>query len=253
MKILFIILITTFLNANIFDDFYIYKSNRSYEEKDYKSSFEYLNNIKNKNDKVFYNQGNILYLQEKYEEAIEYYEKVQNTELKHQINHNIANSYVKLEDYEKAIFYYKKALEYKKDEKTKYNLELSKLKQEEIEQLNKKDLLKGSCPVVSFGTLVELHEDTLFDRLYFDENELLTDAKIDEKKENIVSNTKDDGQKRDIIIEENKNIITEVKDAKLQLNSYFTQKWDKNAQMDSLNTLIIPLEKGVISDSPKPW
>lgn len=252
MKILFVIFLATFLNANIFDDFYIYKSNKSYENKDYKSSFNYLNNIKDKNDKVFYNQGNILYLQEKYEEAIDYYEKVKDLELKHQINHNIANSYVKLQNYEKAIEYYIKALEYKKDEKTKFNLELSKLKKYEIDKKNQRDLVKESCSIKSFGSLLELHEDTIFDRMNFDENTTLYEAKINENKENKVSNTIDDDIKRTIIIEDENNKI-KTKNAKFELNSYFEQKWDKNAQIDSSNTLIVPLEKGVVHDSKKPW
>lgn len=252
MKILFVIFLATFLNANIFDDFYIYKSNKSYENKDYKSSFNYLNNIKDKNDKVFYNQGNILYLQGKYEEAIDYYEKVKDLELKHQINHNIANSYVKLQNYEKAIEFYNKALEYKKDEKTKFNLELSKLKKYEIDEKNQRDLVKESCSIKSFGSLLELNENTIFDRMNFDENITLYEAKIDQNKENKVSNTIDDDIKRTIIIEDENNKI-KTKNAKFELNSYFEQKWDKNIQIDSSNTLIVPLEKGVVHDSKKPW
>jgi hypothetical protein len=77
-------------------------------------------------------------------------------------------------------------------------------------------------------------------------------AKIDETKENIVSNIKSDDTQRDIILDKEDTQI-ESKKAKFELNPYFEQKWDKNIQEDSLKTLLIPLEKGVISDNKKPW
>lgn len=250
---LLIILFTMFLKANsLFDDYYIYKGNKFYEKKEYGTALKYLEKIENKNSKIFYNMGNILYIQGKYEEAIEHYEKIEDSTIKHQINHNIANSYVKLKNYEKAIEFYLKALEYKNDEKTKYNLELIKLKKEEIDKENQRALVKESCPIKSFGSLVELHEDTIFDKFNFDENKPMYKAKIDETKENIVSNIKSDDTQRDIILDKEDTQI-ESKKAKFELNPYFEQKWDKNIQEDSLKTLLIPLEKGVISDNKKPW
>lgn len=254
MRIFLIILfLSIFLKANVFlDDYYIYQTNKFYEKKEYEKALKYLEKIENKNSKIFYNMGNILYIQGKYEEAIDYYEKVKDLELKHQINHNMANSYVKLQNYEKAIEFYKKALEYKNDEKTKYNLELIKLKKEEIDKENQRILIKESCPVKSFGTLVELHEETIFDKFDFDEDKPMYKAKIDETKENIVSNIKTDDTQRDILLDEKDNNIKSQK-AKFELNPYFEQKWDKNIQEDSLKTLLVPLEKGVISDNKKPW
>lgn len=250
---LLIILFTIFLKANsFFDDYYIYQTNKFYEKKEYEKALKYLEKIENKNSKIFYNMGNILYIQGKYEEAIDYYEKVKDLELNHQINHNIANAYVKLKNYEKAIEFYKKALEYKNDEKTKYNLELIKLKKEEIDKENQRSLIKESCPVKSFGALVELHEDTIFNKFDFDENNPMYKAKIDETKENIVSNIKSNDTQRDIILDD-KNIQIKSQKAKFELNAYFEQKWEKNVQEDSLKTLLIPLEKGVISDNKKPW
>ncbi|CAM3893050.1 tetratricopeptide repeat protein [Arcobacter cloacae] len=254
MKIFLIILfLSIYLKANVFlDDFYSYQANKFYEKKEYETTLKYLEKIENKNSKIFYSMGNILYIQGKYEEAIDYYEKVKDLELKHQINHNMANSYVKLQNYEKAIEFYKKALEYKNDEKTKYNLELIKLKKEEIDKENQRSLIKETCPVKSFGALVELHEDTIFDRFNFDEDKPMYKAKIDETKENIVSNIKSDDMQRDIVLDEKDNNIKSQK-AKFELNPYFEQKWDKNIQEDSLKTLFVPLEKGVISDNKKPW
>ena len=252
MKILFIAFFVSFLNASLIDDFYKYTANSFYEKKEYEKAFEYLEKIENKNEKIFYNQGNILYLQGKYEEAIIYYEKVESLELKHQKNHNIANSYVKLENYERAIEFYSKALEYKKDEKTKFNLELIKLKKEEIDKYNQRDLIKESCPIKSFGSLVELHEETIFDRMNFDEETPLYKAKIDETKENKIANITDDNEQRDIFVDDENQKI-QSKKTKFELNPYFEQKWDKNIEIDSLKTLMIPLEKGVVSDSEKPW
>ena len=77
-------------------------------------------------------------------------------------------------------------------------------------------------------------------------------AKIDESKENIVSNIKSDDMQRDIVLDEKDNNIKSQK-AKFELNPYFEQKWDKNIQEDSLKTLLVPLEKGVIIDNKKPW
>lgn len=248
---IFILIIS--LNANSFlDDYYIYQSNKFYDKKEYLLALENLEKVEKKDSKVFYNMGNIFYKLGKYKEAIKNYEKIQDNKLFHQKNHNIANCYIKLEDYENAIKHNQIALKFKNDEKTKFNLELSLLKQDELIQKRKKRLVTQTCPTKSFGKTVELKEDTIFDRLGFDENIPLIKAKVDKNHKNKVSNTIDDDFKREIVVDEKKELNNNTK-TKVAMDFYLEQKWQKKVEDDSMKTLIIPLEKGIVNDDKKSW
>lgn len=249
---LFIFIFTLFLNANsFFDDYYIYQSNKFYDKKEYSQALKNLQKIENKNSTVFYNIGNVFYKLGKYEEAIKSYEKVEDSKLSHQKNHNIGNCYIKLENYDKAINHYEIALKFKNDEKSRFNLELSKLKKEELLKKRKRKLVTQTCSVKSFGKTVELREDTIFDRLGFDENIPMIKAKIDKNHKNKVSNTIDEEIKRDIMIDEKKELKGEK--TKVAMDLYLEQKWQKRVEKESLKTLIIPLEKGFVNDDKKSW
>jgi len=123
----------------------IEKATKAYENKEYKIASDNYRQV-TANSQSFYNLGNALYKQEKYEDAIKAYNKVVTNDknLESQKLYNLGNSYVKTNNLSKAKELYEKALKISDDKQTKENLdavnkELEKQKQKQKEQKNKKD------------------------------------------------------------------------------------------------------------------
>ena len=110
----------------------IKKGNELYEQKEYvQAEVKYRQGLK-KNPQSYgaaYNLANALYKQERYEDAIEYYQ-IAGSKLKEKDNlekaavaHNIGNALLKTEKYTESIQAYKQALRYNpNDEDSRYNL-----------------------------------------------------------------------------------------------------------------------------------
>jgi len=244
---------THFLQADILDDYYLFKGNDFLEDNKYELSLANFEKIKNKNDKIFYNMANILYILEEHDKAIIYYKKVKDISLLHQVNHNMANTYAKLEDFEQVISYNEKALNYKKDEKTKFNLELARLKNLYTEKSTLKDkTYKNKTFLDKKGKLFETNKDTLFEDSDFDEDTLLSESKR-KKNNNDIEIGVFDYQDENILIKEKLEELDSNENNKLLFNTYFEQKWNKSININKTNTLLIPLEKGIINDNKKPW
>lgn len=244
---------TYFLQASILDDYYLFKGNDFLEDNKYELSLANFEKIKNKNDKILYNMANILYILKKYDEAIIYYKKVKNISLLHQVNHNMANTYARLEDFKKVISYNQKALNYKKDEKTKFNLELGKFKNLYLEKSTlKKKTYKNKTFLNRKGKLFETNNDTLFEDSDFDEDTLLFESKR-KKNNNEIQIGMVDYQDENISIDEKLEELDSNENNKLLFNTYFEQKWNRSININKTNTLLIPLEKGIINDNKKPW
>lgn len=258
MKKLFItfVFFSLTLQAALLEDIYIFKAQNAYKSKNYEKALQYYKKIKIKNDKILYNMGNIYYILKKYQKAVEYYERINSQKLQHKKYHNMADCYVKLQDYDKAVVFNKKALEFKNDERTKYNLELSIMIQtqimKKIKQVHKKD------SKTRVGKTIEVDEANFFDNDDFGDESSLKEAKKDTYiKTNQNLSTSKDTQEGLITIKQNKQNENKPKEkklyTKLRLNSYLEQKWDKNLKKTDIHTLLIPLEKGIINDSKKPW
>lgn len=241
-----------YLFAIILDDIYISNGISAYEKKEYKKAYESFSKVEDKSDKVFYNMANSLYKLKKYDEAIKLYKKISDKSLGHKKYHNMANSYIKLKDYEKAVEYYNKALSFKDDERTRFNLSLSEvLKKEQLEKRKKEnsEVTEKICKVGSktIWSLIEpdetnLKQDKKLEFLLRFDN--ISKLEFDDSKKNIYLS---DGKRED----DNKTVLKSKE--KLKIDSYQKQKWDRRVEESSIKTLVIPMEKGVISDSKKPW
>ena len=98
---------------------------KAYETKNYKYASNQYKKVVH-NSEGYYNLGNSLYKEGKYNEALESYQKVvtSDTNLEFQKLHNMGNSYVKLNNLPKAKQMYEKALTLQDDKQTKENLDI---------------------------------------------------------------------------------------------------------------------------------
>lgn len=253
MKIFLVfVFFTISLFANLMDDIYVVKAVKAYEKKEYKKAYESFLKIENKSDKIVYNMANSLYKMKKYKEAIKLYEKIKDESLGHKKYHNLANSYIQLKEYKKAIEYYTMALKFKDDERTKYNLSLSENLQAEVLEKRKEESSEVTEKICKVGSktiwsIVEPKDDNLKrdERLSFLLRfDNISNLEFDDEKKNIYLSE----EKRD---DEDKTMLKSKED--LKIDSYQKQKWDKRVKESTVKTLIIPIEKGVVSDSKKPW
>jgi Ca-activated chloride channel homolog len=94
-------------------------------------------------DKLYYNIGNGLYGQKKYEDAFREYEKSldsKDSELRSKAYYNIGNTHYRMDKLPEAIEDYKKCLDINpNDEDAKYNIEFIKKKLEEQKQDQQKE------------------------------------------------------------------------------------------------------------------
>ena len=124
-----------------------YKAHKAHKvlqsEVDYRKSIS-----KDKNNALAqYNMGDVLFSQEAYKEAANYYREVSvnkkaNKEEKHKAFHNLGNLAMKDKRYEDAVQYYKEALRNDStDDETRYNFALAKemLKKQQNQNKDNKD------------------------------------------------------------------------------------------------------------------
>ena len=125
-KILYSILLATYLNASPQDNYNLTQAYKNYQAGDYNSSQSYLKKIINPSLQSKITLANTYYKQRKYKKAIESYQSIQSTsiKIKQQLYYNIANSYAKISKYNNAKEYYAKVLQLGRDKDAEYNLKL---------------------------------------------------------------------------------------------------------------------------------
>ncbi|NOX37134.1 MAG: tetratricopeptide repeat protein [Calditrichaeota bacterium] len=98
--------------------------------------------------RLHFNVGDALYKKQRYEEALQAFEKALNTRdprLQQQVYYNMGNTYYFLNRYEEAINAYKKALELDpSDQDAKHNLELVRAKLKEMAQKQQQQMGNSS-------------------------------------------------------------------------------------------------------------
>ena len=245
--VLFFFLLQVFVYGNIKDDLYIYKANSAIENKQNAKAYKYLQKVSNKTDTIYYNMANILSEQKNYKQAIVLYEKIKDTKLQHKVLHNMANSYVELFEYEKAISYYKKSLQLHDNPQTKSNLDLANL--EYTKKIQKEKKLKKLKQKFRSGRANEGFADDLDDNMEL--NVTMYESKNDGNKSLVSGISKmDDTSHLGVVIDD--NISDEMNDSKSDFSNYVQEKWDNQFDI-KVHTLLIPLEKGNVNDSKKPW
>ena len=102
---------------------------------------------------TLFEQANSFYTQEKYEDAILYYDSIQQNRLQStELFYNIGNAYYKLQDWPHCILYYEKALKLDaNNEDVLHNLELAQLKiVDKIESIPPLFFEKWITSIISF-------------------------------------------------------------------------------------------------------
>ncbi len=133
-------------HALFFDFLDIYKANKAYKEKDFKTASRYFKKIAlEKNSPAsFFNYANSLYKEKKYNLALKEYQKViaKDKNLRYKTFFNIANCYFKLKKYKKAYIFYNYAKEIHDNKKVRFNLSQTKkfLTKKDIVDLTKKSV-----------------------------------------------------------------------------------------------------------------
>lgn len=231
------------LEASLLDGLNRYKANTAMSSQELDKTKEYLQSIENKDDEVYYNLGNIAYKQEKYQDAIKHYMKVNSKDLEYKKLHNLGNSYVKLKNIDEAIKSYEEALTIQEDVDTKFNLELLKKeqqkdKQEQEEKDNKQDQNQEN------NDKKDKKEDN--------KNNNKSDEKNNEQNSSKSQNSED---KKDKESDSLNNENSDPKEDNKGLTSMEEQKWDKKLSQRDLGTLMIPMRnKGdTNAEDIKPW
>lgn len=113
------------------------QGNKQYEKGEYKDAeINYRKSFETKNDyyKGYFNLGDALYKQEKYDEAATFFNKIIQSDnvdkkVKAQAYHNLGNCLLQQKKYQESIDAYKNSLKIKPEDKdTKYNLEYARKK-----------------------------------------------------------------------------------------------------------------------------
>lgn len=121
--------------------YYLRQGDSHYEFEDYALAEESYRkaNEKDKNLQTRFNLGNSIYKQQRYEEAIQYFEEAANSsgDLKQKANayYNLGNTHLRNQDIEASVEAYKEALRLVPDDfESKRNLYLAKLMQKQEQQ-----------------------------------------------------------------------------------------------------------------------
>jgi Ca-activated chloride channel family protein len=127
--------------AGVLDFMELKEAKEAYEVGEFEKSAKIYSNYaeQSKNGESFFNAGNSLYKQKKYEEAIDSYERAtfDSDKLRAKNFSNIGNAYAKTQNLQKAVESYEKALEIEEDSDTRENLEAVKKLMKEQEQESK--------------------------------------------------------------------------------------------------------------------
>ncbi|CAA6816059.1 MAG: Unknown protein, partial [uncultured Sulfurovum sp.] len=140
-KLIFFIISSNFLWADMFDFQTIEKANKAYAKGDFNNSAKFFNDLNSKEPTVAYDKANAEYKAGDYDKALSDYKNAKGVD-EAQRQHNIGNVHFQKQALDKAIESYEKALKVRYDEDTKFNLELAKKKKEEEqkeEEEKKKD------------------------------------------------------------------------------------------------------------------
>jgi tetratricopeptide (TPR) repeat protein len=234
MRIL-IILLPIVLNAGLFEEFYKFKANSSYNGSDFNKTIKYLNQIEKKNDTIYLKIANSYYRQKQYLKALIYYKKIKYL---HFIKYyNMANCYFKLSLFSKAKDFYKASLKFKNDKDAIYNLNLTQklLRDKRDKKIDPKSSLKeqGYC---------KLFEGS--NPLFKDDNKTFygTLAKFKTNKRFINNLAKEEGSS-DAFYNKVKNSEDKKPQAVDKFNALIENKYDMKLKNKDLKTILILLEK----------
>ncbi len=129
-KIVLLLFLSFFLDAGLFDFYYIHQFKQAYQNKEYKKALKALNHL-NDLPEINFNKANVYYKMGDYYHAIKFYKRAYGKGVKeYQRLFNLGNAYFKAKKIKKAIIAYKASLRIKKTPNALNNLKLAFLFQE---------------------------------------------------------------------------------------------------------------------------
>jgi len=139
MRVLIVLLISIYLQADIFDFWHLRGAKRAYKEGNFTKAIDDFKKLDLSDDHTKYDLANSYYKAKKFKEAKSLYEQISDKSLLFNKWHNLGNTLAFLNDIDGAIKAYKEALKIKEDKDTRYNLELlEKLKKKNEQKKQKK-------------------------------------------------------------------------------------------------------------------
>lgn len=124
------------LNASIFDDYYLHRAYEAYRTGDYNGTERYLEKITLPSLQSRMAKANTFYKQKRYKRALSLYRSIRSTSpmIKQRLYYNIANCYARIKAFDKAVRYYSKTLQLGDDADARYNLKLLLFKRSAAEE-----------------------------------------------------------------------------------------------------------------------
>lgn len=232
-------------DASIVSLYKLQRANYALKHNHLDKALFYYQSINNKNSVEYFNIGDMFYKKQEYLNALQSYKHVLLPQLLPATYYNMANCYVKLGRLNQALFFYKKSLKLKYDKDAKINM------QRVLAVLKKRMKIK-----------IKLHVNETT-KIRSGKNKINKTAKHSLKKP-----TDNGKSKKKKVISYNGNTVNlkahkytlNVKDKMLHVNlkektkmtKLQEMKWEKSIIHHGLQTLLIPLVKGV-KDEQNNW
>lgn len=246
-----LILCSGILLASPLDTWHLYRAQQYTQQQQYsKARAEYVQ-VKPQTDKLRYNQGNLLYREKQYAQAITAYTQIDTPALMHAKFHNIGNCLMHLGETATAIVFYRNALKFLNHPDTQQNLTLAQTRLAEEIKKEKERELKESRVTLTFRDGFNL-----IDRFKEDNGTAdLKDAKTPKNPLKRINSTATTLTRDSSIIETNssrENNSSQEQNStqkSQQPDTYSAQFWKSFFHKRPLKTLLIPLNtQGVSRD-----
>ncbi len=248
---LFFLLLPSILSAGFLSEgYYLWQAKRALQKKEYLKAFEAYRKIRPQNDRLLYNEANLLYRLGNYKEALSLYRQILDPELQGWRLYNMANCYVKLKNYPKAKIYYEAASNYlANDSDLSYNLKKiqARLREQALEDALK-GLKKGQKSVcklerLPYGVRRGYFQGKSFGD-DFESNQTLFEARYSDlllKQANIASvrAPRSDANAEELGDEIKRNIL---RGAKISTKSLESKYYEHKLKLKPFRSLLVPLD-----------
>lgn len=246
MRLLVLSLLTTaFIYGDILKPFYLYKAQQDSTSKQYTAALQNYQKISDKDDKIYYNMGNIFYWQGSFYEALQSYKKIVSLKMRAKKYYNIANCYVKLGELNKALFYYTKSIQLQKDQDTFYNLHMVQKALKKLHKLQHPRKIHTTSQIHAGKNKIEKT----------DTHSIAKRKDVGSKKHKpLISrgNVKGTGVDTEKITDFLTSAQVKIKD-KSPISNLEERKWEETLHNKGLKTLLIPLGGDVNDTQNSSW
>ncbi|ADV46094.1 tetratricopeptide repeat protein [Nitratifractor salsuginis] len=247
--VLLLALQTALYAASALEGYRLWQAQRAAKEGDFTRALQIYRQIKPQNDRLRYNEANLLYRLGKYRAALALYRRILEPSLQGFRLYNMANCYVRLGDYPRARIYYEAAAKFlPADPELRYNLTKIKarLRQQALEDalLMKQKGQKKLCKLerLPYGVRRGFYQGKSFAD-DFESNQTLYEARFGDlllKQANIATAhaPKNDASAEELGAEAKR---TAIGSSRGQAEGLERQYYERKLKQKSFRSLLIPL------------